>query len=341
MRLSRARTPPTKGAGTLCVWLPHAPPERALDEVRNRLARHVHLVVGPERPNEDVHVLVQGRPTADQLAENPTLRALVIPYAGVPAETRHLLLDLRSDLPVYNLHHNASAAAELALALFLAAAKSLLPVDRTFRAHDWRSRYDGAQMLLLEGRTAVVLGYGAIGRRIARACAALGMSVSAVRRHPGSPDAEHVRVFGMERLPELLPTAAALFVALPLTPDTEGLIGAEELNSLPSDSIVVNVARGAIVDEDALFTALKEQRIAGAGLDVWYTYPSTVEDRARTPPSRHPFRDLSNVVMSPHRGGAFRVEELERRRMIDLAQTVNALARGDCPPHRVDVHAGY
>ncbi len=309
--------------------------------LRQTLDPEVRLAVGPERPVDEVHVLVQGRPTAEQLAGLSALRALIIPYAGVPSETRQLLLDLRPDLPVYNLHHNAAAAAELAMALFLAAAKSLLPVDRAFRTHDWRSRYDGAQTLLLEGRVAVVLGYGAIGRRIARACAALGMSVHAVRRHVGPSDAGAVQTHRVDELPDVLPNAAALFVAVPLTPETQGLIGSEELDQLPSDCVLVNIARGPVIDEDALYDALKNERIAAAGLDVWYAYPATPEDRAHTPPSRHPFHTLGNVVMSPHRGGAFRVEDLERQRMVELARTLNALAQGASPLHRVDLRAGY
>lgn len=325
----------------LHVWLPHAPPDTALQELRDRLAPGVDLAVGEERPNSDVHVLIQGRPPAELLSDLPALRALVIPYAGVPAETRRLVLDLRPGLAVYNLHHNAAAAAELAIALFLTAAKSLLPVDRAFRAHDWRSRYDGSHMLLLEGRRAVVLGYGAIGRRIARACAALGMSVSAVRRRPGRSDIANVTLHGVDELRGLLSTAAALFIALPLTPETEGLIGWDELRGLSQDCVLVNIARGPIVDEDALFAALKDHRIGAAGLDVWYAYPDSPESRAHTPPSRLPFHRLDNVVMSPHRGGAFRVAGLERKRMIELSKTINALVHGASPPHRVDIRAGY
>ncbi len=80
---------------------------------------------------------------------------------------------------------------------------------------------------------------------------------------------------------------------------------------------------------------------SAAGIDVWYRYPSTAESRANTPPSRFPFHELDNVVMSPHRGGAYRLEELERGRMHELAITLNAIARGEPIPHRVDVRAGY
>ncbi|MBU1049333.1 hydroxyacid dehydrogenase, partial [Candidatus Bipolaricaulota bacterium] len=246
-----------------------------------------------------------------------------------------------TDLAVYNLHHNASSASELAIALLLAAAKSLIPVDQTFRMHDWRSRYDGAPTLLLDGKTAVILGFGAIGSRIARACHALGMNVHAIRRRVDEANTKPVQTHSPEVLFDLLPLADVLIVALPLTPETEGLIGAAELKMLPPSCVLVNIARGGIIDEGALYLALRERRIAAAGIDVWYNYPPAPESRSNTPPSRFPFHELDNVVMSPHRGGAFQLEELEQRRMADLAQTLNAIARGESVPHRVDLHAGY
>jgi len=297
--------------------------------------------MGSDRIPTELDVLVAGRPTKDLLVSQQRLRALIIPYAGVPAETRTLLLEHFQDLAVYNLHHNAVAASELAFALFLAAAKTLIPVDRTFRMHDWRSRYDGAPTLLLDGKTAVILGFGAIGRRIAASCKALGMHVHALRRTAKHETLDGIQVHPSKELAEILPLAHALFVALPLTPETEGMIGKREIGWLSPNCVLVNIARGKVIDEAALYAALRDQHLAAAGIDVWYEYPKSEASRANTPPSRFPFHELDNVVMSPHRGGAFLLEELEQRRMTDLAGTLNALSRGESPTHRVDVLAGY
>jgi len=248
---------------------------------------------------------------------------------------------VKPDLAVYNLHHNAAAAAELAVALLLAAAKTLIPVDRRLRSGDWRSRYDGAPLMLLADKTAVILGFGAIGSRLAAMCRAFNMHVHGVRRDVEPLESDSVWLHRLDELPALLPKADVLFIALPLTPETEGLIGEEEIGLLKASSVLVNIARGAIVNEESLYLALREGRIAAAGIDVWYNYPSTAESRANTSPSQFPFHELDNVVMSPHRGGAFQLEELEQRRMADLAQTLNAIARGEAVPHRVDLHAGY
>ena len=319
----------------------HPPPDDALTYLQELIDLTIEVTTGLESLESDTQILVHGRPSVKQLAACSELKALIIPYAGVPAETCKLLMDSHSDLPVYNLHHNAVAASELAMALFLAAAKTLIPVDRKFRSHDWRSRYDGAPTMLLEGKTVVILGFGAIGSRLATMCLALGMKVHAVRRRAEYAHLEGVHVHSSDDFHELLPIADALFIALPLTPETEGLIGREEIGLLPPSCVLVNIARGSIVDEEALYLFLKEEQITAAGIDVWYNYPRTPESRANTPPSQFPFHELGNVVMSPHRGGAFQLEELEQRRMADLAHTLNAIARGEEIPHRVDISAGY
>ena len=334
---------PTKSerSARLRVHILHPPPDDARTQLQELIDSTIEVTIGVESLRSDTQILVHGRPSMEQLRDCSDLKALIIPYAGVSAETRKLLMDYHPKLPVYNLHHNAVAASEMAIAMFLAAAKTLIPVDRKFRTHDWRSRYDGAPTMLLEGKTAVILGFGAIGSRLATMCLALGMKVHAVRRQSDRPHPKLVQLHGLDDLHDLLPMADALFIALPLTPETEGLIGPKEIGLLPPSCVLVNIARGSIVNEEALYTGLKEQRIAAAGIDVWYSYPRTPESRANTPPSQFPFHELENVVMSPHRGGAFQLEELERRRMSDLARTLNAIARGEDVPHRVDIRAGY
>jgi phosphoglycerate dehydrogenase-like enzyme len=140
-------------------------------------------------------------------------------------------------------------------------------------------------------------------------------------------------------LPELLPQAHILIITLPFTPDTDGMIGAKEIALLPPEALLVNVGRGRIVDQAALYQALKDRTILAAGLDVWYNYPSDPDMRQNTPPADFPFHELDNVVMSPHRGGDS--NDSEPLRMTHLASLLNALERGDPVESRVDVQAGY
>jgi phosphoglycerate dehydrogenase-like enzyme len=322
-------------------WLVHLarPPEpAALTRLQDSLRPGIRLTLGPDLPvPAEYHILVDGRPAREHLLASPNLRALIVPWAGLPEATRDLMQEF-PHVPVHNLHHNARPVAEMAITLMLAAAKTIVPADRALRAQDWRPRYRHAPSLLLAGKTALILGYGAVGRIVADLCRALGMTVIATRRGGGPPEGPD-EVRPAAEMGDLLPRADVLFICLPLTPQTEGLIGAAELALLPPGAVLVNVGRGRIVNEAALYRALRDGRLLAAGLDTWYNYPADPEARASTPPSTFPFHELDNVVMSPHRAG--HSDQTENLRMIHLARLLNAAAAGEPMPNRVDLAAGY
>ncbi len=342
---------------SLSVHLLHPPDDAALAHLRAGLNPGVQLTLGPGDPTEssgrasgrglaevlptpaDYHILVAGRPRREHISASPSLHALIIPWAGLPTETRELMRNF-PHIAVHNLHHNAVPAAEMAIALMLAAAKRIVPPDRALRAHDWTPRYQPNTSVVLEGKTALILGYGAIGQHVARLCRGLGMNVIATRRNvAASPADTRDEIHPPEALHRLLPRANALIVCLPHTAATTGLIDAPALALLPRDAVLVNVGRGPIVEEAALYHALRDGTLHAAGLDVWYNYPSDEAARSHTRPSAYPFHELENVVMSPHRAGGSM--ETELRRMTDLAALLNAAARGEEMPNQVDLEAGY
>ena len=320
------------------VHITQPPRDENLEFLGKRLVPEIKLTVGPDAPSPgDYQILVDGRPTANLLAGSPFLSVLIIPWAGLSAAARQILKDFPG-ITIHNLHHNAAPTAEMALTLLLAIAKWVIPMDQALRANDWRPRYQRDQTLFLEGKHALVLGYGAIGQHLVHLLRALGVRVSAIRRHSGVGD-EGIDIFTPDRLPDLLPTTELLMITLPLTDATEGMIGKRELALLPKGSILVNVGRGPIVDQEALYTALRDGHLLGAGLDVWYNYPLNEDARKHTSPADFPFHELDNVVMSPHRAGG--TAESERLRMAHLAELLNAAARGDRIPNRVDLERGY
>lgn len=326
---------------SLPVHLLYEPPPADLAILQENLDPAVSLTAGPELPaGIPLEILIAGRVTREQLAACTHLQAIIIPWAGVPTPLRELVQVEFSHLAVHNLHHNAPPVAELALALMLAAVKFVLPFDRALRQNDWRIRYEPSPAGLLMGKTALILGYGAIGQRVAQACLAMGMTVLATRRQVHDESAPStVKLYPAEALPDLLPRADVLMICLPLTPETENLIGEKELALLPAGAVLVNIGRGAIVDQYALYDALKTGGLRGAGLDVWYNYPADEAARADTPPADVPFYELDNVVLSPHRGGAS--DETGRLRMTELARLLNIAARGEPLPNRVDLERGY
>jgi phosphoglycerate dehydrogenase-like enzyme len=292
---------------------------------------------GDEAPPRATRILVKGVPTRADLAACPHLEIVIIPWSGFPRASRELLSD-QPQIAVHNLHHNADTVAEMAIGLMFACAKHVPLFDRRLRRGDWQPRYAESQVTLLKEKRTLVLGYGAIGQRIAVLCKALGMSVTGLRRSDTTAVDSSIPIVGADRLLSLIPETEVLFISLPETPETEGLIGARELGQLPQGAIVVNIGRGTIIDEAALYRALRDKRIS-AGLDVWYNYPRSDTDRMHTQPSQYPFAGLDNVVMTPHLAG--HNTHIEKARAVELARLLNAAARGDALPNRVTIERGY
>jgi phosphoglycerate dehydrogenase-like enzyme len=288
---------------------------------------------GPLSSENSCKVLVGGVISAEEVALCPGLKRIVVPYAGIPDET---LRTVRSfpGLALHNIHHNAVSAAEMAITLMLAASKLIVPADKALRSGDWSPRYR-AEGRLIEGSRILVLGWGSIGRKAGAVCAAMGALVTGIKRNP-SPG-----LFTADDLHRLLPETDILMICVPLTDMTRGMIGEEEIEKMPRGGTLVNVARAMVVAERALYDNLLSGHLGAAGLDVWYRYPDSVESRGRTEPSRFDFGSLPNVVMSPHRGGAFGLEELEGRRLKHIAGILLSICSGDENAGRVDTVAGY
>jgi phosphoglycerate dehydrogenase-like enzyme len=218
-----------------------------------------------------------------------------------------------------NAYEHQDAIAEWVLMALLALTRHLFAYDRGLRASDW-SR-DLPLERELYGRTMGTVGYGHIRRRVVELARAFGMEAVAVTRSPAPERANGLRWLApLDELDRLFEEADVAVVCVPLAPETTAIIGARQLDLLGPDGYLANVARGAIVQEQPLYEALRERRIAGAALDVWWRYPESRHAPAQ--PSAYPFHELDNVVMTPHVSGraagtrsgrtAFVVEQLVR-----------------------------
>ncbi len=291
----------------------------------------------PEPAN--YQILVHASPTSDWLKASTELKAVINPWAGVSEKTRDALKEF-PNITLHNLHHNNFNTAELGFALLLSAAKFIIPMDRALRENDWSPRYDEPQAILLRGKKALILGYGEIGKALAEYCLGFGMYVMATKNHINeTQENSHILVYPSNQLNDLLPSAEILLIALPLTDKTEDLISHEEINQMPKGGIIVNIGRGPIVNQEALYKALKNGHLKAAASDVWYNYPKSKEERLNTPPADHPFGTLDNFVLSPHRGGL--VEGVEQQRIHAIANLLNAANRGEPIPDQVDIKEGY
>ncbi len=183
----------------------------------------------------------------------------------------------------------------------------------------------------IDGSRVAVIGYGGIGREIGRLARALGMSVTAVRGRPDQPAPDEVdRVFGPDQLQKAVSDAHYVVLALPETPDSIGMFGEPVLAAMRSDAVLLNVARGSIVDEVALVDALRRGSLRGAALDVFMREPL---------PADSPLLELSNVLATPHTGA---VSPRFWERQTDLmADNLARFLRGDTLVNLVDKQRGY
>ncbi len=292
----------------------------------------IRWVDGPDRekllaavPEADA-LLVRSATTVDAevLAAAPKLKIVARAGVGldnvdVDAATARGVLVVNA--PTSNIH----SAAEHAVALMLSAARQIPQADATLREHTWkRSSFSGTEIF---GKTVGVVGLGRIGQLVAARLAAFGTHV--VAYDPYVPSARAAQL-GIELLPldDLLARADFISVHLPKTPETAGLIGKEALAKTKKGVVIVNAARGGLIDEQALADAIKSGHVRAAGLDVYATEPCTDS----------PLFELPQVVVTPHLGAS--TEEAQDRAGTDVTASVRLALAGEFVPDAVNVGGG-
>lgn len=233
---------------------------------------------------------------------------------------------------VANAYEHEAPIAEWVMATAVMLDHEILKADRTLRANDWGMWiFRRPPYRELYGRTMGVIGLGHIGRRVLELARAYQMRTVAVsRRAISAAEAKRLGLAwanGMAGLPALLAESDFVVVATPLLKETRGLIGEAQLSQMKPTAYIINPARGPIIEEEALYLALKDRRIGGAAIDVWWQYPNSPAEDASTPPSRFPFRELDNIIMTPHISGGTLGTSARRARVV--AGNIDRLHRGE------------
>src|SRR6266511_1420140 len=262
--------------------------------------------------------------TADVLEAAADL--VVVGRAGIGLDNVDVVATTRRGVMVVNApQSNVLSAAEHTIALLLAQARNIPQADRDLRGGDWnRPRWEGVE---LHGKTLGVVGLGRVGVLVAQRGHAFGMRLAAYDPYVSDERARQLGVQLVPTLEDLVATADFLTVHLPKTPETTGLIGRDVLAKAKPTLRIVNTARGGIVDEQALDEALREERIAGAALDVFEHEPTT----------ESPLFGLDNVVVTPHLGAS--TAEAQDKAGQTIAEQVVLALRGDFVPYAVNVAA--
>lgn len=249
------------------------------------------------------------------------LKLIQLPGAGLDG----LDLDaIPKQTSVCNVFEHEIPIAEFVMAAILQGVTNLTQLDKNIRSNNWSGSYlFGPVHDELFGKTIGIIGYGHIGREVAKRIKPFGVQVIGCGpRIPTSgvrPDA----FYTVEDLDTVLALSDFILVSTPLTPETKGLISKTQFRKMKTSAIILNIARGEVINEEALYQACRDKEIGGAVIDTWYQYPRSISDN--TPPSRFNFSELDNVIMSPH--ASTWTDALIHRRTKFIAENLNRLSR--------------
>lgn len=264
---------------------------------------------------------------AEALAAARGLRLFQFPGAGA----QHFQPgQLPAGCILCNVYEHEGPIAEYVLAAMLLRVIRLPRYWQSFRCGRWEGsgRVGGETHEELRGKTVGLIGYGRIGQAVAARARAFGMDVIAIQQAaaPALPEGAPEPAFlgGPPALEHILSAADFLVVACPLTNETRGMIGAPQLAKCKPDAMLINVARAEIVEEEALFEALRDKRIGAAALDVWYQYPESPDQVMHG--SRLPFHELPDVIVTPHLSAG--THAMATRRLRRMAENLDRLAAG-------------
>lgn len=271
-------------------------------------------------------LLVRSATQVDAEALAVAKQLKVVARAGVGLDNVDVKAATQAGVMVVNAPtSNIVSAAELAVALLLASARHIVPANEALHRGEWkRSKYTGVE---LADKVVGIVGLGRIGVLVAQRLSSFGVQLIAYDPYVQPARAAQLGV-RMVTLDDLLSDSDFITVHLPKTPETIGLIGEAELHKTKPTVHIVNAARGGIVDEDALYRALVDGRVAGAGIDVYTKEPCTDS----------PLFTLENVVATPHLGAS--TDEAQEKAGISVARSVRLALAGELVPDAVNVQGG-
>ncbi|HCZ06923.1 MAG: hypothetical protein PWP37_1626 [Thermotogota bacterium] len=293
-----------------------------------------------EHPREllsQANGVVAGHLSKEDLEKAKNLEIIFVPFAGVD------MLPMREikerNIMVSNAHGNARYVAERALTLVLALLGRVVEYHKDLEKGIWHgfavgNAFEDRWVTLFKRRCAI-LGLGRIGRELARLLKAFDCTVIGFKRSEPSQPLPYVDRITTD-LDQAIEATEIIFVTLPLTPETLHLID-EEILSKMKNKYLVNVGRGRVVKEKALYEALRDGVLAGAAIDVWYQYPEDKEHNVL--PSRYPIHTFKNVVISPHISGI--VEEAIKANAEETMENIKSWLKTGKPVNQVDPEMNY
>ncbi len=288
-------------------------------------------------------IIIGWRPTIELLQKAEKLSLFINPGAGV----QHLIDMFREitkerKITLVNGHGNSYFTAQHGVALLLTLSNKIIPHHQWLHDGKWRTGDDDAISLPLRHRKIGLLGYGNINRKVHLFLGGFDPEFHVLRANPvrdETEDAEPYHLYSPDQLDNFLTAVDTLIIAVPLTRHTENLVQARHLELLGKDGLLINIGRGAVINEKDLYQALNTGTIAGAAIDVWYDAEPDPDEDGRKYPYHFPFHELDNIVLSPHRAAS---PFSDLKRWDEVVENITRFNRGEKKLiNEVDLDKGY
>lgn len=290
------------------------------------------------KAQQDAEVIVGFKLKPELITLANRLRLFINPGAGVQHLVKNALeLGDQLNFVVVNSHSNAYNTAQHTVTLTLTLLNKIIPHHQWTKDGKWRTSDKDACSDLIRNKTIGLLGYGHVAKKVQAMLTPFECQFIGYKRHP-DPNAT-IDMYLPDQLSDFLERTDVLVHLLPNTSETVDLIGAAELQKLGPTAYVISMGRGPVIQEEALYNALKNDELAGAAIDVWYSYSPEPDADGCKFPWNFPFGELDNVLLSPHRAGK---PFDDRRRWDDIIENIRIAQQGRTDfLNVVDLKAGY
>lgn len=315
--------------------------------IRTSLGQEFNLIL-PEEFTEDgilKHIsdvkILLGDNINKNMIEKSKVELIQVPWAGV--ENLDFPLLRNYDIPVCNSHSNAIAVAEYAVGLLLGIAKKIPYHDNLLRSGDWnriKKQEKNSEIQYssyVSNKTIGFIGYGNIGKNIAKLMKGFNPKIMAIVSDKTRKYDEVDFIGDATDINYVLENSDYIIVATALTEETRGMLNKENLIKMKKTSYIINISRGRIIDEEALYYVLENRLIAGAGIDTWYNYPKESLD-ITYPSKKYDFHKLSNIIISPHRAAQI---EGEFTYLDDAIDNIKEYNKEKNYKNRLNIKKGY
>jgi phosphoglycerate dehydrogenase-like enzyme len=333
----------------LFLWKPE---DNLLDYISQGLKDFINidfLIVEKDSAEQNIKefytkadIIIGWKPNEEYIKNAKNLKLFVNPGAGV----KHLIKlfrELNTDrkITLVNGHGNSYFTAQHGVALLLSLFNKIIPHHNWLKEGKWRLGDNEAASIPLRERKIGLLGYGAINKKVHKFLSGFDVEFHLLKRSWKTDEDVNTKKYLPSQLTEFLKEIDTLVIALPETDETRNLIGEKELSLLGKHGVLINIGRGDVVNEEALYNALKNKIISGAAIDVWYNYhPEPVNDKKYPYDSeKYPFYELDNIILSPHRA-ASPFDDLKR--WDEVIENISRFAKGEKDfLNVVDIEKGY